>query len=97
MIEYLGIIYGLAKDIKEYLAWREESKLVDREWLDRSGFKDLMESKGYELRWSKRDRIETRKLDGYEVIFEIDRSNRVRRRIERGREPLILIGKKQGS
>jgi hypothetical protein len=51
MIEYLGFINVLGKDIKEYYALKEETKLVDREWLDRSGFKHLMASKGYELRW----------------------------------------------
>ncbi len=97
MIEYLGLFYGLAKDIKNYLAWREEPKLVDREWLDRSGFGELMKNQGYKLYWSKPGKIETRRLDGYEVIYEIDKSNRVRRRIERGREPLILIGKKESN
>jgi hypothetical protein len=95
MIEYLGFLYGVAKDIKEYLTWREEMKVVDREWLEKSGFGKIMESQGYKLYWSRPDKIETRILDGYEIIFEIDKSKRIRRRIVRGREPLVLIGKKE--
>ena len=95
MIEYLGFFYALGKDIKDYLKWREETKLVDREWLEKSGFGKLMESQGYKLFWSLTDKIETRKLAGYEIIFEIDKSKRIRRRIVRGKEPLVLIGKKE--
>jgi hypothetical protein len=95
MIEYLGFIYSVGKDIKDYLAWHEETKVVDREWLEKSGFGKLMESQGYKLLWSLPDKIETRKLSGYEIIFEIDESRRIRRRIVRGREPLVLIGKRK--
>jgi hypothetical protein len=97
MIEWLGFLYGLAKDIKSYLTWGEETKLVDREWLKKSGFEDLMNNKGYKLRWTTPEKIETRKLDGYEIIYEIDKSKCVRRRIVRGREPLTLLGKKESS
>lgn len=95
MIECLGLFYTVAKDIKDYLTWSEETKVVDREWLEKSGFGRLMESQGYKLLWSRPEKIETRKLDGYEIIFEIDKSRRIRRRIERGREPVVLLGKKK--
>jgi hypothetical protein len=95
MIEWLGLLYVIGKDIKSYLKWEEEIKTVDGEWLKRSGFQELMKNQGYELRWSKPEKVETRKLDGYEVIYEIDKKSRVRRRIQRGREQLVLIGKKK--
>jgi hypothetical protein len=42
------------------------------------------------------EKIETRKLDGYEVIFEIDRKKRIRRCIEKigSQDSLILLEKK---
>ena len=49
MIELLGLFYGITKDIKDYFSWDEEAKLVDREWLEKSGFRRLMEEKGYKL------------------------------------------------
>ena len=79
MIESLGFFYGIAKEIKEYLSWDEEAKVVDREWLDKSGFGKLMENEGYNLRWTISDKVETRKLDGYEIIDEIDKLKKVKR------------------
>jgi len=99
MIEYLGFLYGVAKDIKEYLKWNEETKSVDREWLEKSGFGKEMGNRGYKLYWSRPEKIETRKLDGYEIIFEIDKLKRIRRRIERTseRDSLILLGKQENT
>lgn len=96
MIELLGLFYGITKDIKDYLTFDEEAKVVDSEWLDKSGFGKLMEDEGYKLRWTISDKVETRKLDEYEIIYEVDKLKRVRRSIERrGRsDALILMGKK---
>jgi len=96
MIEFLGLLYDVAKDIKDYLEWDEDVKVVDREWLEKSGFGQAMREKGYDLRWSKPEKIESRKLDGYELIYEIDKLKRVRRRIEwrSANDSLVLIGKK---
>lgn len=68
MVEWLGLIYEVAKDIKNYLKWDEESKTVDREWLEKSGFGKEMENHGYKLYWLRPEKIESRKLDGYEII-----------------------------
>jgi hypothetical protein len=38
MFEFLGLFYGIAKDIKDYIEWNEEEKLVSKDWLDLSGF-----------------------------------------------------------
>lgn len=96
MIEFLGLFYGIAKNIKDYLSWNEETKLVDRTWLEKSGFGELMEKQGYKLRWSSPEKVEAKKLDGYEIMYEIDKIKRVKRRVERtgGRDSLILMGKK---
>jgi hypothetical protein len=99
MIEYLGFIYGAAKDIKDYLKWDEESKVVDREWLEKSGFGEEMESQGYKLYWSRPEKIESRKLDGYEIIFEVDKVKRIRKRIvwSSGNDSLVLLGKSEST
>jgi hypothetical protein len=99
MIEWLGLIYGVAKDIKDYLKWDEEYKTVDKEWLDKSGFGKEMESHGYKLYWSRPEKIESRKLGGYEIIFEVDKIKRIRRRIvwSSGNDSLILLGKKENT
>ncbi len=97
MIEILGLLYGLGKDLKKYFDWEVEDKLVDRQWLDKSGFKDHMEREGYILRWSSNDKLESWLLSGYEIAYEIDKSKRVRRRIIRAPkdDPIVLIGRKK--
>jgi len=97
MIEILGLLYGIGKDLKKYFEWDVEDKLVDSQWLDLSGFRDQMEQAGYVLRWSVEDKVESWLLKGYELVYAIEKSRRVRSRIVRGPKdnPLILIGKKR--
>ena len=96
MIEILGLLYGLGKDLKTYFEWDVEDKLVDRNWLELSKFKDRVEREGYIVSWSAENKMESRLLSGYEIVYEIDKSKRVRRRIVRGpkHDLLVLIGKK---
>ena len=96
MIEIAGVLYSLAKELGSYLSWDEEEKLVDIRWLEKSGFRSDMEKIGYRIIWSTPDNIESRKLDGYEVLYEIDRLKRIRRRIVL-RDGLTLIGKTDDS
>ncbi|KQW76334.1 hypothetical protein [Methylibium sp. Root1272] len=93
MIDLLGFLYEIGKDLKEHHEWKEEDKLVDLPWVQKSGFDKSAEANGYKLCWSRPDRIESLKLDGYEVMFELDRSARTRRRLV-ARDGLVLVGKK---
>lgn len=43
MIEYLGFFYALTKDLKGFLKFEEEEKLVDRNWLRESGLQNEWE------------------------------------------------------
>jgi hypothetical protein len=92
MIDLLGFMYGLAKDLKEYFEWDEEDKLVDMNWLEDSGFGNNWRQKGYELKWSRPDRLASRMLDGWDIIFEIDKYKRIRRRLIL-RDGMVLIGR----
>jgi hypothetical protein len=92
MFEYLGLLYALAKDLKKYLEWKEETKLVSSDWIEKSGFRREAENNGILLRWSRPDKVESRILDGYEVMYEIDRSKRVRRKLVL-KDGLVLLGK----
>ena len=99
MIEFLGFLYGLAKDISNFTELREETKSVDSEWIEKSGFRSFLESEGYDLRWSRPQSIPSREIDGWEIVYEIDKSTRTRFKIEwvsrGGRDPLVLIAKKK--
>jgi hypothetical protein len=37
MIEWLGIAYEIAKELKDRLKWEEREKGIDGQWLDKSG------------------------------------------------------------
>jgi hypothetical protein len=92
MIEWLGFLYGIAKDLKDYLEYEEGDKLVDMNWIEKSGFHQKCKEKGYELRWSRSDKVETGILEGWEVLYEVDKIKRIRRRIVL-RDGMVLIGK----
>ena len=38
----LSLLYKIGKDIKEYLTWKEQDKLIDSEWLTISGTEEKM-------------------------------------------------------
>lgn len=96
MIEWLGFLYGLTKDLNKYLKWTEESKLVNTTWLGKSGFKTQMEQEGFKLRWSRPENIESRRLDGWEIVYQVDKSKRIRYRLVRI-DDLVLIGRRRES
>src|SRR5437762_8246923 len=97
MIEYLGIVYGLGRSVASDLKWKEEDKPVDRDWLQASRFAANAEKDGLRLYWADADRgISEVERSGYEVLYEVDKFRRVRRRIVRkhsGRVILVLMGK----
>lgn len=90
----LGLIYQIGKDIKERLKWKEEIKSVDSEYLGKSGLKAHLEKDGVKLRWSTFDKVPTRKLEGWGIIYEIDETNRTHYQLVRNNE-VTLIGKKE--
>lgn len=94
MIDFLGFLYELAKDLKGHLEWKEEDKLVNIKWPEQSGFKGKAAAAGLEISWSRPDKVESRKLDGYEVVYEVDQKTRVRRRLVL-RDGLVLIGRRK--
>jgi hypothetical protein len=93
MIDILGFLYEIGRDLKKHYEWKIEDKLVDLEWIQCSGFEKAAESQGWRLYWSRADKVESRKFAGYEVMFELDNSARVRRRLVT-RDGMILLGKK---
>jgi len=92
MIEYAGFLYGFLKDLKKFLSFEEEDKLVEMSWLKKSGFGDAAQKSGFDLRWTKPEKIETRILDGYQTLYEIDDKARKKRRIVL-KDGLVLMGK----
>jgi hypothetical protein len=93
MFEFLGLLYDLAKDLKEYLKWNEETKLVSFDWPEKSGFKLEAEKNGISLRWSRPEKIQTRLLSGYEIMYEVEKLKRIRRKLVLTNGS-ILIGKR---
>ena len=96
MLEFAGFAYELAKGLKDYLKWDEETKLVSPDWLENSGFKEEAEKNGFSLYWSNPDKVESRLLDGYEVMYELEKLKRVRRKLIL-KSGAVLIGKRSNA
>jgi hypothetical protein len=91
-----GLIYQIGKDIVgavkgKFFDWNEETKAVDMEYIHKSGLSEKLEKEGYKLYWSTFDKVASKKLDGWEIIYEIDEENRTKYRLVVNNE-VILIG-----
>lgn len=62
--------------------WIEETIVVDSKWPVASGFQKKLESQGYKIRWSRPEKVPSRRAEGYEVVFDIDSVAKKKRRIE---------------
>ncbi len=71
----------------------EETIVVDFKWPVATGYQKQMEEKGYNLRWSRPDKVASRCSEGYEVMFNIDQYLKKKQRIEL-KDGSVLIGKK---
>lgn len=92
MLELLGFFYEVAKDLKGYLRWEEQEKVVDRDWLVQSGLEKRWTDEGYKLYWSRPDRIATLQLEGWSLLYQIDPTIRIRYRIVRC-DGITLMGR----
>ena len=81
MLELLGFIYGIAKNLGNFLTFKEETKLVDTNWLEKSGLTAKAQQEGFELRWSNPEKVESRRFEGWDIWYEVDKLRRIRRRI----------------
>ena len=97
MLEHAGFIYGLLKDLfKKYQdinKWNDKIKLVDRDYLNKSGLLKEFEDNNFKILWSNPEKVESRKLDGYDYVYEINKQQKIKYRLER-KGGAVLIGKK---
>ena len=83
-----------AKDIHQHYQLKDVApRLVDFQWPEASGFIKRAGAAGYTIGWSRPDKVASRELDGYEIMYEIDENERTRRTLVL-RDGLVLIGKK---
>ncbi len=92
MIEIAGFLYALSNDVVKALQYREEEKLVEIRWPEISGLQSEAEERGVKLSWSRPEKVESRLLQGYEIIYEVDKINRVKRKLVL-RDGLVLIAR----
>ncbi|TWO66013.1 hypothetical protein FN976_26910 [Caenimonas sedimenti] len=86
--------YQAIKGVKDYLEVKEgEPKLVDMDWAKGSGFEDKMKEMGYSLRWTAPDKVASRELKGYELMLEIVKDKKIKRKLVL-KDQSILMGKK---
>ncbi len=91
----LDLIYQIGKDVigiaKGKYEWKADIKNVNLEYIEKSGLKEKIKSDGYSFKWSLLNNVETLKLDGWEIIYEIDETTRTKYQLVVNNE-LTLIG-----
>lgn len=59
--------------------WVEEDKRVNSAWWESSELKKQYEAKGYkDFSWSNSDRVAERITDGKQIVYEVDKEQRVK-------------------
>lgn len=98
MIEWLGLTYGIAKVVVGYIKksseWKEDEKLVDTSWPEKSGLTAEAAKNGLELRWSAPDIVESRKFDGWEEVYSLDENKRTKSKLVQ-KNGAVLIGRQK--
>lgn len=75
------IEYGITRDFGDLPQFEEQSKLVDVKWPEKSGQVAQAAQRGFELRWSRPEKVETRRFDGWDTWYEVDKVGRVKSRL----------------
>jgi hypothetical protein len=57
------------------------NKLINEKWLEKSGLVESLRNEGKGIRWTNPDRVEERKLDGFEEVFEVDKDKKTMRKL----------------
>ncbi len=96
MFKWLGLLYGSLKSCGEILGYEERNKLVDLQWLRTSGFSEKCRDWGYELAFSRPARVKAKRIEGWDVLYEVDLIRNIRRRIIL-KDGSLLIGRLQES
>jgi hypothetical protein len=93
MFELYGLTYVLSKELEVDSDCDENEELVAPNWPEKSGFKEQAEQHGIVFLWAFPERLESYVSGGYEIIYETDRSNSLRKRFVL-KDGSILVGKK---
>lgn len=96
MIDLLGFIYDVAKDINEHYKWKDQEKLVDISWPEKSGLVAKAKENGMEVKWCRPDRVASLQIDGWSYIYEFNNESRVRSTLVLS-DGLVLMGKSLGA
>lgn len=73
--------------------WKVKEKEVNSKWWEASDLRRTLEPQGYTFRWSDRDRIEERKQNGYNLIYQEDETARTKY-VLKNKSGQVLIGKR---
>lgn len=97
MIEYLGFLYSLCKDIKKFFIskykYKDDVKTVDDEYVKKFILKDKDPGNYLHFSWCYEDKIEIKKADGYDYHYSFDEKEK-KRFIFKNKDGLYLIVKK---
>ncbi|MDR3427021.1 hypothetical protein [Silvimonas sp.] len=80
--EVSGVFYSRPKAGAIWSRWKETApKLVTNQWLAQPEFLEQSQAANLKLHWTTQRKLAEREQDGFEMLFELDRLNRVRRKL----------------
>lgn len=72
MIEWLGFIYGIFKDLKKYHTYEDGTKKVNAEYVEYLKKKLKESGENFRFYWSNEEEVEARKVKGWDCYYQID-------------------------
>ena len=95
IIELLGLLYGIAKDLKSYQTYEEKDKIIDQRRLTQ--IEKAHEEKGdmIEFRISDPDKIEGIKQNGWDYYYEIDEDKKTKSLLKMKNGQIIIARQKK--
>ncbi|GGP22478.1 hypothetical protein [Silvimonas iriomotensis] len=77
-----GVFYSRPKADADWMRWKETPpRTVANHALARPEFAAQLQVAQLKLHWTTQRKLADREADGYQILYELDRRNRVRRRL----------------
>lgn len=92
MFRWQSASYRLARDIGDYLTSEEQARFVEVTWPEASSFAARAREEGLSLRWIGLDQVESERLEGWDILYEVNEQQGVLRRIQ-SEEGRVLMAK----
>jgi hypothetical protein len=79
IFSFYPIVKDFIQHVFRYYKWKEEDKLVDYKYFEKVA--ENLKKEGYRVYCSEPEKVEARKLDGWKIHYEEDKTKHIRYRL----------------